>query len=87
MGLLGQNIVNDSNQVWVTKTHHPKPQSRKPFTAEKMIVIARNPIDVIPSFANLNNTRSHSLEVNERYDVDRPEFWEAWVTKMIDDLE
>jgi len=88
MGLLGQNIVNDSNQVFVTKTHYPIAHTNcKPFTAEKMIVIARNPIDVIPSFANLVNTNSHSLEVNQRYNVDEPEFWDAWVADMIDDLK
>ena len=44
-----------------------------------MIVIARNPIDVIPSFANLANTHSHSLEINEEYHVDFPDFWDKWV--------
>ena len=50
MGLLGQNITGESNRVWITKTHKPmdRPAS-KGFHASKMIVIARNPIDVIPS--------------------------------------
>lgn len=62
MGLKGQNITGDSNMVWITKTHWPQDiPGSKPFTAEKMIVIARNPLDVIPSFANLINTHSHSL--------------------------
>ena len=62
MGLLGQNITSDSNLVWVTKTHYPHAiPGDKAFKAEKMIVIARNPLDVIPSFANLVNTHSHSL--------------------------
>ena len=63
MGLLGQNIVSDSNMVWITKTHKPMdtPNSR-PFNAQKMIVIQRNPIDVYPSFFNLFNLDSHSLE-------------------------
>ena len=57
MGLLGQNIVADDRTVWITKTHYPQdiPGSAN-FKAHKMIVIARNPIDVIPSFANLLNT-------------------------------
>lgn len=64
MGLLGQDITSDSNLVWITKTHWPKhlPGTRN-FTAEKAIVIARNPLDSIPSFANLMNTHSHSLQV------------------------
>jgi len=34
MGLLGQHITSDSNQVWITKTHHRHcfPGS-KPFSA------------------------------------------------------
>ena len=62
MGLLGASITSDSNLVWVTKTHYPSSMpGDKAFKAEKMIVIARNPLDVFPSFANLMNTHSHSL--------------------------
>ena len=83
MGLLGQNITSNSDRVWITKTHYPHDiPGSEPFSAQKMIVIARNPIDVIPSFANLVNTHSHSLEINETYHVDFPEFWDQWVLKM-----
>ena len=88
MGLLGQNITCDSNKVWITKTHYPQDiPGSAPFTANKMIVIARNPIDVIPSFANLVNTHSHSLEINEQYHVDFPEFWANWVTQMTQNIK
>lgn len=62
LGLLGENVTCDSNRVWITKTHHPQnlPNSTF-FTADKMIVIARSPVDVIPSYATLANTFSHSL--------------------------
>ena len=85
MGLLGQNITGESDRVWITKTHKPMdtPNS-KGFHASKMIVIARNPIDVIPSFANLVNTNSHSLEPNEQYNVDFPEFWDQFVRNFIE---
>ena len=57
MGLLGQNITGESDRVWITKTHKPMdPPNAKGFHASKMIVIARNPIDVYPSFANMQNT-------------------------------
>ena len=52
-----------------------------------MLVIARNPIDVIPSFANLTNTQSHSLQVNESYHVDFPDYWEQWVRGMLAGLK
>lgn len=51
-----------------------------------MIVMARNPIDVIPSFANLVNTQSHSLQINEKYHVDFPDIWWEWVSKMSQNL-
>ena len=47
-----------------------------------MIVIARNPIDVIPSLANLANTKSHSLQINEQYHIDFPDVWWEWVNKV-----
>ena len=83
MGLLGQGTTCDSNRVWITKTHYPQDfPGSTPFKAHKMIVITRNPIDVIPSYANLANLRSHSLEINEQYHVDFPEFWDQWVRQM-----
>ena len=83
MGLLGTGITSDTNRVWITKTHYPlaRPDCT-PFSANKMVVLARNPIDVIPSMANLMNTQSHSLEINEQYDVDFPEIWWEWVAKI-----
>ena len=81
MGLLGQNIVADDNTVWVTKTHDPKARPDQPaFTANKIISIQRNPIDVIVSFAYLVNLNSHSLEPNEQLNKDLPEEWNAWVS-------
>ena len=66
MGMLGQNITSDSNRVWITKTHYPKGfGSEKAFSARKIIIISRNPIDVIPSFACHTNLRSHSLVPQE----------------------
>ena len=84
MGLLGNNIVSDSNSVWITKTHFPHNTGKaRYFTPNKMIVIARNPIDVIPSFANLTQLSSHSLEYAGQYHIDQPEFWEEFVRNMI----
>ena len=62
LGMLGENIVSDDNRVWITKSHYPKgmPGARS-HAVNKMIVIARNPIDIVPSFAGLVQTDSHSL--------------------------
>ena len=52
-----------------------------------MIVLVRNPIDVIPSFANLSQLNSHSLQTNESYPDDFPEFWDEWVRHMTQGLK
>ena len=89
MGFLGQNITGDSNRIFITKTHEPgmTPANPKPFTAQKMIVIARNPIDVIPSFALLKHTGSHSLTINEEWHEAFPEFWDSFVTVIVEGLK
>ena len=81
--MLGQGVTSDSNRVWITKTHYPADvPGSAPFKAHKMVVIARNPIDVIPSLAHLQNTRIHSLEVNEQFHVDFPEYWDTYLRNM-----
>ena len=52
-----------------------------------MIVIARNPIDVLPSYANMINTNSHSLEVAEQFNVDFPDYWNSYVNHMVQSLK
>ena len=88
MGLLGQNLSGDSNLVWITKTHKPLDgPSSLSFNASKMFVIARNPIDVMPSFANLINTGSHSLVPNEQYHVDMPQYWQKWIETCVTEIK
>ena len=47
-GFLGDNTVNDTNLVWITKSHFPimmrmvKPK----FKSQKTFIVVRNPIDV-----------------------------------------
>ena len=55
---------NNMKQFLLSKEINSKPDAKK-FSSQKMIVIARNPIDVLPSFANLTQLNSHSLETNE----------------------
>ena len=61
LGLLGEENVTDTNLTWITKTHWPTPTYKVKFHAQKMIVIVRNPIDIIPSMCGLLQTISHSL--------------------------
>ena len=52
-----------------------------------MIVIARNPLDVFPSFANLCNLQSHSLTPQGEYHIDYPEFWDSWVKQLVANMK
>ena len=78
MGTLGeQNFGSDS--VWVTKTHAPKhSQPASVFSAEKIICVTRNPIEVFPSFASLMNTGSHSLEPENPWNTYEA-YWDQWI--------
>ena len=80
MGLFGQEHVFDENRIWVTKTHYPFGRGTEAkFSAQKMICIARNPLDVIPSFAYLIHLMSHSLITREKLHLHFPAWWTTWV--------
>ena len=48
-GFLGDHTTNDSNNVWITKTHYPLIQIHVPpkFHTNKIFLIVRNPLDSI----------------------------------------
>lgn len=52
-GLIGEQITNDSKMVFVTETNFPRSlyNNEEKFNAHKMIVVVRNPLDVIPFMA------------------------------------
>jgi hypothetical protein len=47
--------------------------------SDKIICVIRNPLDVLPSFASLSNTLSHSGMPDYSYDKDFPEWWDWWI--------
>ena len=51
-----------------------------------MIVIVRNPLDVILSFANLMLLQSHTLEPNELYHQQFPDWGEKWALKIAKEI-
>jgi hypothetical protein len=66
-GLKGEYIVDD--RTWIIKAHHPiyLPDVLE-FKSDKVVCCVRNPLDVIPSFATLGNTLSHSGVPEWSYD-------------------
>ena len=53
------------------------------FYTNKIFLIVRNPLDSIFSQANLSQTRGHSLQVENEYHVDFPEWWDKFVKSKI----
>ena len=71
-----QHYGEDS--VWVTKTHYPTNQFNCFHYADKIIYISRNPIDVLPSYANIMSTSSH-IAVSEKPWNEYKDFWPVFV--------
>lgn len=72
LGIAGEQHVCDDNTVWITKTHWPSPGfplflPDQNFTFDRVILITRNPIDVLPSLFLLMQTMSHSKQVVEKF--------------------
>lgn len=57
------------------------------FTTNKLIVIVRNPADVITSLSHLTLTGSQYLKVKERLNAKFPEFWDNFVTERVTELK
>jgi len=59
-GLLGEQVFGHDS-VWVTKSHYPYMEmGHAKMAADKIICIVRNPLDVIPSYASMLVTMSHT---------------------------
>jgi hypothetical protein len=77
-GLKGEHIVDDT--VWIVKTHSPWIMPDAPvFHCNKMIVIVRNPLDVIISFLHLFSLGNHVQKAPFEYHERHPKWWDNWV--------
>ena len=58
MGMVGEDEVgSDDKRVWVSATNYPmKPAGSKQFSANKLIIMVRNPLEIIAS-----NARNYAL--------------------------
>ena len=81
LGLAGEGTGCDDNLVWITKTHYPmqSPHGAHEFNGQRQIVIMRNPIDSLSSFAHLMFTGTQSLTPKEEYYKDFPETWDTFL--------
>ena len=62
-GFIGEEVFDD--KAWIVKTHCPGQISPNKFTANKCILVVRNPMDAIVSLYNLLTTKSHDCSITE----------------------
>ena len=78
MGLKGEETVDDT--VWVVKTHTPWVMPMAPrFTANKMIVVVRNPLDSCISYLHMASMCQHSGKAPFEFESTYPNFFEWWL--------
>mmetsp|Transcript_30026 Transcript_30026/g.21783 ORF Transcript_30026/g.21783 Transcript_30026/m.21783 type:complete len:211 (+) Transcript_30026:468-1100(+) len=79
MGLKGEYITDDT--TWIVKSHHPyKMPLSLTCDVNKVLVIVRNPMDVIISYACFANTMNHSTKPKFSFFEEYPEWWNDWVS-------
>ena len=82
-GLLGEQVYG-GNSVWVTKSHYPLLQmGHAQMEVDKVICIVRNPTDVLPSYANLFATVSHTQTLQQEWSEIK--CWPKFVKALIKD--
>lgn len=69
--MAGEDHNCEDNDVWITKTHWPNGARKglfleREFTADRALLITRNPIDVLPSIFYFFQTGSHSWTCEEK---------------------
>ena len=76
--LKGEHITDDT--VWVVKSHSPWVMPEAPvFTANKCIVVVRNPLDCCLSFLNMCGMHNHSMKAPFNYEELYPRYFDWWV--------
>ena len=85
MGLMGEGIVDE--RTWIVAGHHPfLLQGAIKYTSNKVIVLVRNPLDVLPSYASMCNTLNHSAKPEFEYEEAYPEWWDWFVRRQIKNM-
>jgi hypothetical protein len=73
-GLVGEGVTN-AKMVRVVKTHWPERRGCAQLKARRVILLVRNPYDVIDSYWNMNATNTHNQTVTDQvYDQYQPIF-------------
>lgn len=77
-GMKGEDTVNDT--VWIVKSHSPWIMPEAPvFSANKCIVIVRNPLDTNLSWLHLVAMNNHAMKSPFNYEELYPNYFDWWV--------
>ena len=77
-GMKGENVIDDT--CWIVKTHSPLQEPANPvFSANKVVVVVRNPLDTIFSWLNLVSLMNHVQKAPFDYEKSYPKFFAWWV--------
>lgn len=80
-GFLGESIRD--NRILFEKTHYPGRCNAVVLKANKVIVLVRNPIDVLLSHYNYIQTSSHALSIKEDFHIVNEAHWKDFVKREI----
>ena len=81
-GMKGEEIVDDT--CWIIKSHFPLDLflSSPLFTANKSVVIVRNPLESIISWLNFLSANCHSFKYPFNIEELYPNYWDWWVKNI-----
>jgi hypothetical protein len=72
-GFMGEGIVD--KRTLIVKSHYPANVTSSTFTAEKAILVVRNPLDVMVSLFNFTCSKSHDKSIS---DLDFQNHYPLW---------
>lgn len=85
LGSKGEGLTDET--CWLVKTHSPFIMSEtRPFKANKMIYVIRNPLDVIVSLLAVATQGGHSMKMEFDCSREYPVFWDFWVRDITEKL-
>ena len=87
-GKLGESHICENNRVWFTKTNYPFNSRNQIFSAQKMIVIVRDPSELIKELADEKNLFASQDRLNliGNYSSNYTDWWEKWVTNQTQNI-
>ncbi len=83
MGFQGEGVV-DGNAVCVVKSHFPERLGWKPFTAHRVVLLVRNPLDAIDSYFNMILTQTHTKSIADEEYARLGHVWDEFVRGEIE---